>query len=53
MTNKFENEHDEEKLFKKRLLDRTLHDNSGPNLCFSLYMKILVFGINTYYLKLS
>ena len=36
MINKFENENEEEKLFKKRLLDRTLHWNTRPNLCFSV-----------------
>ena len=40
MINKFENENEEEKLFKqKRILDRTLHENTGPNLCFSLYTR--------------
>ena len=44
MINKFENENEKEKLFKqKRFLDRTLHDQTGPNLCFSLYIKSLVF----------
>ena len=43
MNNKFENENEEEKLFKKSLLDRTLHENIGPNLCFSLFIKSLVF----------
>ena len=44
MNNKFENENEEQKLFKKSpLLDRTLHKNTGPNLCFSLYIKSLVF----------
>ena len=45
MINKFENENEKEKLFKqKRFLDRTLHENTGPNLCFSLYyIKSLVF----------
>ena len=37
MNNKFENENEEEKLFKKRLLDRTLQKNTGPNLV-SLYI---------------
>ena len=36
MNNKFENENEEEKLFKKPFLDRTLHENTGPNLCFSI-----------------
>ena len=37
MNNKFENENEEEKFFKKSpLLDRTLHKNTGPNLCFSI-----------------
>ena len=37
MNNKFENKNEEEKLFKKSpLLDRTLHKNTGPNLCFSI-----------------
>ena len=36
MNNKFENENEEEKPFKKYLLDRTLHENTGPNLCFSI-----------------
>ena len=44
MINKFENENEKEKLFKqKRFLDRTLHDHTGPNLCFSLFIKSLVF----------
>ena len=44
MINKFENENEKEKLFKqKRFLDRTLHENTGPKLCFSLYIKSLVF----------
>ena len=44
MNNKFENENEEEKLFKLRLIvDRTLYENTGPNLCFSLYIKSLVF----------
>ena len=38
-----ENENEEETLFKKRLLDRTLRENTRPNLCFSLYIKSLVF----------
>ena len=37
MISKFENKNEEEKLFKKRLLDRTLHENTGSNLCFSIY----------------
>ena len=41
MNNTFENENEEEKLFKKRLLDRTLHKNTGPNLHFSTYTKAL------------
>ena len=36
MNNKFENENEEEKLFKKPFIDRTLHENTGPNLCFSI-----------------
>ena len=43
MNNKFENENEEEKLFKKSLLDRTLHKNTGLNLCFSVDIKSLVF----------
>ena len=43
MSNRFENENEEEQLFKMRLLDRTLHENTGRNLCFSLYSKNLVF----------
>jgi len=43
MNNKFEIENEEEKLFKKRLLDRTLHENTGLNLCFSLYIRTLAF----------
>ena len=42
MINKFENENEEEKLFKKRLLDRTLHENTGPNLCFSIYISVVI-----------
>ena len=38
-----ENENEEETLFKKRLLDRTLHENTKLNLCFSPYIKSLVF----------
>ena len=38
-----ENENEEEKLFKKRLLDRTLRENTRPNLCFSLNIESLVF----------
>ena len=54
MINKFENENEEEKLFKKGLLGRTLHENTRPNLCFSIYIKSLVFLMKTYhYLKLS
>ena len=41
MNNKFENENEEEKLFKKGLLDRTLHQKTGPNLSFSLCIKSL------------
>ena len=51
-----ENENKEETLFKRCLLDRTLHENTGPNLCFSLkYQKpCICFHIKTYhYLKLS
>jgi len=43
MNNKFENENEEEKLFKKRLLDRTPHKNTGPDLCLSTYIKTLVY----------
>ena len=43
MNNELENEIEEEKLFKKRLLDRTLYVNTGPNLRFSIYIKSLVF----------
>ena len=40
MINKFENENEKEKLFKqKRLIDRTLHENTGPNLFLSIYQK--------------
>ena len=39
MKNKFESKNEEEKLFKKRLLDRTLYENTEPNLCFSVYIK--------------
>ena len=39
MNNKFEIENGNEKLFKKCLLDRTLHKNTGLNLCFSLYIR--------------
>ena len=38
-----ENENEEETLFKKRLLDRTLHENTKLNLCFFPYIKSLVF----------
>ena len=38
MNNKFEIENENEKLFKKHLLNRTLHENTGLNLCFSLYI---------------
>ena len=41
MNNKFENENEEdEKLFKKSLLDRTLHKNTGPNQkpCIRIHM---------------
>ena len=44
------------KLFKKLLLDRTLHENTGLNLCFSLYIRshCIRFHIKNYhYLKLS
>ena len=43
MNDKFENKNEEEKLFKKSLLDRALHANTGPNLCFSIDIKSLVF----------
>ena len=43
MNNEFENENEEEKPFNKRLLDRALHENTKPNLCFSVYIKNLVF----------
>ena len=43
MNNKFENENKDEKLFKKRLLVRTFHENTRPNFCFSKYIKSLVF----------
>ena len=44
MNNKFKSENEEEKLFKKRLRDRTLHKNTGPNLYISIYdIKSLVF----------
>ena len=39
MNNKFENENGKEKLFKKRLLDRTPKKNTGLNFCLSLYQK--------------
>ena len=50
-----ENENKEETLFKKRLLDRTLHENTRPNLFLSLYQKpCICFHVKTYhYLKLS
>ena len=41
MNNKFENENEEEKLFKKCLLDRTLHKNTESNFYFSIYTKAL------------
>ena len=34
----FKNENEEEKLFKKRILDRTLHKNTGSDLCLSRYI---------------
>ena len=40
MNNKFENKSKEEKLLKKRVLDRTLHKNTGRNLSFSRYIKL-------------
>ena len=43
MNNKFEIENENEKLFKKCLLNRTLHQNTGLNLCFSLYIIVFVF----------
>ena len=43
MNNKFENVNEEEKLFKKRLLDRTLPKNTGLDLCLSIYIKTLVY----------
>ena len=48
---KFENENEEEKLFKKRLLDRTLHENTGSNRCFSLYISKALYSFS--YKKLS
>ena len=54
MINKFENENEKEKLFKqKRFLDRTLHENTGPNLCFSLHIKSLVWLYSFSYKNLS
>ena len=42
------------KLFKqKRFLDRTLHENTGPNLCFSLHIKSLVWLYSFSYKNLS
>ena len=39
MNTKFENENEEEKLKKKRLVNRILHKYTGLNLCLSLYQK--------------
>ena len=41
MNNKFENENEEEKLFTKSASLVELHKNTGPNLCFSTYIKSL------------
>ena len=52
MNNKFENENGKEKLFKKRLLDRTLQKNTGLNFCLSLYQKPCIrFHVNFLIIK--
>ena len=56
MNTKFENENEEENSLKSASSDRTLRENTGPNLCFSLYNQkpCIHFYIKTYhYLKLS
>ena len=52
MNNRFENENGKEKLFKKRLLDRTLQKNTGLNFCLSLYQKPCIrFHVNFLIIK--
>ena len=53
MNNKFENENEEENTLKKRLLDRTVYKNTGPNLCLSIHIKSLVCLVSVFIYKFS